>query len=162
MRSSNAATPWLGYFAHRKSREPRPLRSGWGPSSINWPIIRGDNRTGLTIFRPNDGLDEGPIILQKETPIGPDDTLGTVYFERLFPLGVAALLEAAEMVARAPVPGTAQNDADASYEGWCRSGEAQINWHHHVDTVYNLIRDCDPSPGAWTLSNGSSRRESTS
>ena len=51
-----------------------------GPSSINWPIIRGDTRTGLTIFRPTDGLDEGPILLQKETPIGPDDTLGSVYF----------------------------------------------------------------------------------
>src|SRR5678810_1400523 len=51
-----------------------------GPSSINWPIIRGDAKTGLTIFRPNDGLDEGPVILQKETPIGPEDTLGTVYF----------------------------------------------------------------------------------
>ncbi len=70
-----------------------------GPSSINWPIIRGDTRTGLTIFRPTDGLDEGPILLQKETPIGPDDTLGTVYFERLFPMGIAALLEAADLVA---------------------------------------------------------------
>src|SRR5271169_4407362 len=68
-----------------------------GPSSINWPIIRGDTRTGLTIFRPSDGLDEGPIVLQKETPIGPDDTLGTVYFERLFPLGIAALQEAADL-----------------------------------------------------------------
>ena len=58
-----------------------------GPSSINWPIIRGDTLTGLTIFRPSDGLDEGPVLLQKETPIGPDDTLGSVYFDRLFPLG---------------------------------------------------------------------------
>src|ERR1700690_1558257 len=70
-----------------------------GPSSINWPIIRGDTRTGLTIFRPTDGLDEGPVVLQKETPIGPDDTLGTVYFDRLFPMGVAALLEAADLAA---------------------------------------------------------------
>ena len=70
-----------------------------GPSSINWPIIRGDTRTGLTIFRPSDGLDEGPVILQKETPIGPDDTLGTVYFDRLFPMGIAALKEAADLVA---------------------------------------------------------------
>ncbi|HSU63093.1 MAG TPA: formyltransferase family protein, partial [Burkholderiales bacterium] len=69
-----------------------------GPSSINWPIIRGDTRTGLTIFRPTDGLDEGPVILQKETPIGPDDTLGTVYFDRLFPMGVKAMLEAADLV----------------------------------------------------------------
>src|ERR1700688_5108360 len=70
-----------------------------GPSSINWPIIRGDTRTGLSIFRPTDGLDEGPIILQKETPIGPDDTLGSVYFDRLFPMGVAALVEAADLIA---------------------------------------------------------------
>ena len=42
-----------------------------GPSSINWPIIRGDTVTGLTIFRPTDGLDEGPVILQRETAIGP-------------------------------------------------------------------------------------------
>src|SRR5713226_672619 len=39
-----------------------------GPSAINWPIIQGDTHTGLTIFRPTDGLDEGPVILQKETP----------------------------------------------------------------------------------------------
>ena len=69
-----------------------------GPSSINWPIIRGDTKTGLTIFRPTDGLDEGPVVLQKETPIGPDDTLGTVYFDRLFPMGVKAMLEAADLV----------------------------------------------------------------
>src|SRR5947209_6558729 len=57
-----------------------------GPSSINWPIIQGDTETGLSIFRPTDGLDEGAIVLQKKTPIGPDDTLGSVYFDRLFPM----------------------------------------------------------------------------
>src|SRR5688500_14241020 len=67
-----------------------------GPSSINWPIIRGDTKTGLSIFRPTDGLDEGPVLLQKETPIGPDDTLGTVYFDRLFPMGVKAMLRSEE------------------------------------------------------------------
>ena len=69
-----------------------------GPSSINWPIIHGDTETGLTIFRPTDGLDEGPVILQKVTPIGPDDTLASVYFDRLFPMGVQAMLEAADLV----------------------------------------------------------------
>src|SRR3978361_1444192 len=69
-----------------------------GPSSINWPIIRGDTVTGLTVLRATDGVDEGRVILQRDTPIGPDDTLGTVYFDRLFPQGVAALLEAADLV----------------------------------------------------------------
>ena len=125
-----------------------------GPSSINWPIIRGDTKTGLTIFRPNDGLDEGPVVLQKETPIGPDDTLGTVYFDRLFPMGVKAMLEAADLVAAGKHRENAQDESLASYEGWCRKAEARIYWTQHVDFVYNLIRGCNPAPGAWTTLNG--------
>jgi methionyl-tRNA formyltransferase len=124
-----------------------------GPSSINWPIILGDTRTGLTIFRPVDGLDEGPIILQKETPIGPDETVGKVYFGRLFPMGIEALLEAADLVSSGRAQATTQEESGASYEGWCRDPEARINWHTHVDQTYNLIRGCDPAPGAWTLFN---------
>jgi methionyl-tRNA formyltransferase len=125
-----------------------------GPSSMNWPIIRGDTRTGLTIFRPNDGLDEGPVILQREIEIGPDDTLGTVYFDRLFPMGVAALLEAADLAVGGRAPAVTQDESAASYEGWCRAAEAHINWHNHVDHIYNLIRGCNPAPGAWTLFKG--------
>jgi methionyl-tRNA formyltransferase len=120
-----------------------------GPSSINWPIIRGDTKTGLTIFRPTDGLDEGPVILQKETPIAPDDTLGTVYFERLFPMGVQAMLEAADLVTKNRHRQLVQDESEATYEGWCRKQEARINWANHVDFVYNLIRGCNPAPGAW-------------
>ena len=125
-----------------------------GPSSINWPIIRGDTRTGLTIFRPTDGLDEGPIILQKETPIGPDDTLGTVYFDRLFPMGIAALQEAADLAVGGGAAGSVQDEAQASYEGWCREAEARINWHNHLDFIHNLIRGCDPAPAAWSTFRG--------
>src|ERR1700681_2150567 len=121
-----------------------------GPRSINWPIIRGDALTGLTIFRPTDGLDEGPVILQKQTPIGPDDTLGSLYFERLFPMGIDALREAADLVVSGNANEVTQDEAQASYVGWCRSPEARINWHNHIDLVYNLIRGCNPAPGAWT------------
>jgi len=125
-----------------------------GPSSINWPIIRGDTKTGLSIFRPNDGLDEGSLILQKETPISADDTLGSVYFDRLFPMGVAAMLEAADLVMAGKHRETVQDETRASYEGWCRAAEAKINWATHVDFTYNLIRGCNPAPGAWTTLNG--------
>ena len=125
-----------------------------GPSSINWPIIRGDSRTGLTIFRPTDGLDEGPVVLQKETPIGPDDTLGTVYFDRLFPMGVRAVLEAADLVAAGKQRELVQDESQATYEGWCRKAEARINWANHVDFIYNTIRGCNPAPGAWTTVDG--------
>jgi methionyl-tRNA formyltransferase len=125
-----------------------------GPSSINWPIIRGDAKTGLSIFRPTDGLDEGPVVLQKETPIGPDDTLGTVYFDRLFPMGVKAMLEAADLVISGKHREVAQDESQATYEGWCRKAEARINWANHVDFVYNTIRGCNPAPGAWTTLDG--------
>jgi len=125
-----------------------------GPSSINWPISRGDTRTGLSIFRPTDGLDEGPVILQKDTPIGPDDTLGSVYFDRLFPMGVAAMIEAADLVMADKHRETLQDESRASYEGWFRAAEAKINWANHIDLTYNLIRGCNPGPGAWTTLNG--------
>jgi methionyl-tRNA formyltransferase len=125
-----------------------------GPSSINWPISRGDAKTGLTIFRPTDGLDEGPVILQKETRIGPDDTLGTVYFDRLFPMGVQAMLEAADLVVAGKHRELAQDESQATYEGWFREAESRINWANQVDVVYNLIRGCNPAPGAWTTLSG--------
>src|SRR5512137_946244 len=133
---------------------PSLLPAHRGPSSINWPIIRGSTKTGLTIFRPTDGLDEGPVILQKEAAIGPDDTLGSVYFERLFPLGVAAMLEAADLVFSGRHTETVQDESQASYEGWCRAAEAKISWHDHVDHIYDLMRGCNPAPGAWTTLNG--------
>jgi methionyl-tRNA formyltransferase len=125
-----------------------------GPSSINWPITRGDAKTGLTIFRPTDGLDEGPVILQKETRIGPEDTLGTVYFDRLFPMGVQAILDAADLVVAGKHRELAQDESQATYEGWFREAEARINWANHVDVVHNVIRGCNPAPGAWTTLNG--------
>ncbi len=121
-----------------------------GPSSINWPLIKGEAKTGLTIFRPNDGLDEGKVVLQKETPVTDNDTLGTVYFDRLFPMGVAAMLEAADLVVAGKHSEIVQDECQASYEGWCRAAEAKVNWNNHVDYIHNLIRGCDPAPGAWT------------
>ena len=125
-----------------------------GPSSINWPIARGDAQTGLTIFRPTDGLDEGPVILQKTTHIAPDDTLGTVYFDRLFPMGVQAMLEAADLALAGRHRETAQDESQATYEGWFRKAEARIHWANHVDHVYNVIRGSNPAPGAWTTLEG--------
>ena len=125
-----------------------------GPSSISWPIALGETETGITIFRPTDGLDEGPIILQKSCPIGPDETLGELYFNKLFPMGVAAVLEAADMVTRDSHEERPQDEAHASYEGWVHDDESRIHWAAPVDQVYNLIRACNPAPGAWTVLDG--------
>jgi methionyl-tRNA formyltransferase len=129
---------------------PSLLPKHRGPSSINWPIIQGETRTGLTIFWPDKGLDTGPVLLQKEVDIGPDDTLGSVYFDRLFPLGVDALAEAAEMVESGNAPRLAQDESQATYEGWCSAKDVVIDWSKPAGEVYNLIRGSDPSPGAGT------------
>jgi len=133
---------------------PSLLQLHRGPSSINWPIIGGATKTGLTIFYPNDGLDEGDILLQKEVDIGPDDTLGTVYFQKIFPLGVEAVLEAVDLIREGKAPRIAQDDSKATYESWCRKEQAEIDWSRPVGDVYNLIRGTNPQPGAWTTLNG--------
>jgi len=125
-----------------------------GPSSINWPIARGEKKTGLSIFRPTDGLDEGPVILQKETEVSENDTLGTVYFDRLFPMGVKAMLEAADLVVAGKHREVVQDESQACYEGWFRANEAKINWNNHVDSIHDTIRGADPAPGAWTTIGG--------
>ena len=125
-----------------------------GPSSINWPIIGGATKTGLTIFYPDDGLDEGDILLQKEVEIGPDDTLGSVYFDKIFPLGIQAVLEAVDLIRKGEAPRIKQDDSKATYESWCKREHAEIDWSKPVDEVYNLIRGTNPQPGAWTTRDG--------
>ncbi len=125
-----------------------------GPSSINWPIIMGKEKTGLSIFWPDNGLDTGPILLQKEVEIGPDDTLGSIYFNSLFPMGVDAMLESIELVRDGNAPKQGQDPDDGSYEGWCRKDDVQIDWSQGSDEVYNRIRGANPQPGAWTTFNG--------
>ncbi|PPQ27884.1 methionyl-tRNA formyltransferase [Rhodopila globiformis] len=125
-----------------------------GASSMSWAIILGRNETGFSIFRPTDGLDEGPVILTRPVPIEPEDTLGSLYFGRIFPMGVAGLLEAADRVLAGKGPAIAQYEPAAGYEGIIREAESQIHWACHVDQTYNLIRGCNPAPGAWTTHNG--------
>jgi methionyl-tRNA formyltransferase len=133
---------------------PSLLPKHRGPSSINWPIAMGETHTGITIFRPTDGLDEGPVILQKSCEIGPDETLGELYFNKLFPMGIAALLEAADLVTADRHEERVQDESQAGYEGWFHEEESRINWSQHADQVYNLIRACNPAPGAWTMLGG--------
>ena len=114
----------------------------------------GKQKTGLSIFWPDNGLDTGPILLQKEVDIGPDDTLGSVYFDKLFPLGVEAMMEAIEQVRDGKAPKQAQDPDDGSYEGWCRKQDVEIDWSKSTDEVYNLIRGANPQPGAWTTNGG--------
>ena len=125
-----------------------------GPSSINWPIAMGKTRTGLTIFWPDDGLDEGPIMLQKTCEIGADETLGDVYFGKLFPMGVDAMIEGLDLVKAGIFLKHAQRLEDGSYEGWFKKDHARIDWSKSATEIYNLIRASNPAPGAAAEING--------
>jgi methionyl-tRNA formyltransferase len=142
--------PTMGTIQYHPSLLPRHR----GPSSINWPIIQGETKTGLSIFWPDDGLDTGPVLLQKEVEIGPDDTLGSIYFNRLFPMGVDAMLEAVDLVRAGKAPRIAQDEKNATYESWCKAEDVEIDWSKPAGEVYNLIRGANPQPGAWTTCNG--------
>jgi len=87
-------TPTHGTIQYHPSLLPRHR----GPSAINWAIIHGDEKSGLAIFWPDDGLDTGPLLMTKEVEITPDDTLGSLYFDKLFPLGIEAMVESVDLV----------------------------------------------------------------
>jgi methionyl-tRNA formyltransferase len=142
--------PTLGTIQYHPSLLPRHR----GPSSINWPILWGETRTGLSVFWPDRGLDTGPILLQKEVEILDSDTLGSLYFDRLYPLGVAALLEAVELVRTGKAPKIPQDDSQATYEGWCKPEHVQVDWRKPLQEIWNTIRGADPQPGAWTTYDG--------
>ena len=125
-----------------------------GASSMSWSIILGRKETGFSIFRPTDGLDEGPVILTRIVPIEDEDTMGSLYFGKIFPAGVAGLVETADQVVAGRAPALAQYEPNAGYEGIIRDAESHINWASHVDITYNLIRGCNPAPGAWTTHEG--------
>src|SRR5437588_1128399 len=129
---------------------PSLLPAYRGASAINWPIIKGAKEPGLSIFWPDNGLDTGDVLLQKKTPISGTDPLGTVYFDRLFPLGVDAMMESVDLVKAGKAPRIKQDESKATYEGRCTSDNARIDWGKPWAQIYNLIRGCNRAPGAWT------------
>jgi methionyl-tRNA formyltransferase len=144
------AAPTLGTIQYHPSLLPRHR----GRSAINWPIIKGETETGLTVFWPDGGIDTGDLLLQKSTPISATDTLGSVYFDRLFPMGVEALAEAVALVKAGTAPRVPQDDALATYEAPCERQNARLDWGRPCAQLYDLVRGCDPSPGAWTTLDG--------
>lgn len=125
-----------------------------GASAINWALINGEPVTGLTLFWVDKGIDTGPILLQKEVKVDPDDTAGSLYFNKIFPLGIEAIGEAVDLINRGDPPRIVQDEAKATYDPPCRDEHARIDWSKPAQEVYNLIRGCDPQPGAHTTFNG--------
>jgi methionyl-tRNA formyltransferase len=137
--------PTHGAICYHPSILPRHR----GSSAINWAIMMGDTRTGLTIFKPDGGIDTGPILIQKEVTIGPEDTTGSLYFERLFPMGIEAILESVDQIKKGDTTLKLQDESRATYEPPCDDRVARIDWSRPGREIFNWIRGCDPQPGAY-------------
>jgi methionyl-tRNA formyltransferase len=146
--------PTQGTINYHPSLLPRHR----GASAINWAVIMGDTKTGLNIFWPDGGIDTGPILLQKEIDIGPDDTTGSIYFNHLYPMGVDAILESIDLIKAGNAPKIPQDEAGATYEPPCDDRVAGIDWDKPAGELYNLVRGCDPQPGAFALFKGEKTR----
>jgi methionyl-tRNA formyltransferase len=137
--------PSKGAICYHPSLLPRHR----GGSAISWAVIMGDKKTGVTIFWPDAGIDTGPVLLQKAVEIKPDDTTGSLYFNHLFPMGIEAISESVELIKAGNAPRIPQDESKATYEPLCDDKVAAIDWSKPAQEVYNLIRGCDPQPGAY-------------
>ncbi len=138
--------PSMGSICYHPSILPRHR----GASAINWAVIMGDTQTGLSIFWADGGIDTGPILLQKTIDIGPEDTTGSLYFNQLFPMGVDAMIESVDLIKAGNAPRVIQDETGATYEPPCDDAAAGIDWQKPARDIHNLIRGCDPQPGAFT------------
>jgi len=125
-----------------------------GASAINWTLIMGDANAGVTWFWPDRGIDTGPILLQRSEPVRDEDTVGSLYFNRLFPLGIETMGEAIELIQAGRAPAIAQDERLATYEPPCRDEHAKVDFARPAREVFNLVRGCDPQPAAYANAGG--------
>ncbi|KAI5628455.1 cytosolic 10-formyltetrahydrofolate dehydrogenase, partial [Silurus asotus] len=125
-----------------------------GASAINWTLIHGDKKGGFTVFWADDGLDTGPILLQKECDVEPDDTVNTIYKRFLFPEGVKGTVEAVKLIAEGKAPKIKQPEEGATYECIQKKDNAKIDWNQPAEAIHNWIRGNDKVPGAWAEVDG--------
>jgi len=142
--------PKLGSICYHPSILPKYR----GASAINWAVINGEPESGLTIFWVDEGIDTGDILLQKKVEIGPNETTGELYFNKLYALGVEACLESVALVAQGKAPRIPQDHSLATYDPPCDEKVAALNWNQPGRQVFNFIRGCDPQPGATTTFRG--------
>jgi methionyl-tRNA formyltransferase len=148
------SVPKLGSICFHPSLLPKYR----GASAINWALIKGEIVTGLSLFWVDPGIDTGPVLLQKEVKVEPDDTTGSLYFNKIFPLGIEAIGEAVDLIKAGNPPRIVQDESKATYDPPCSDEHAKIDWSKPAQEVYNLIRGCDPQPGAYTTYKGAMLR----
>ncbi|XP_020296735.1 cytosolic 10-formyltetrahydrofolate dehydrogenase isoform X2 [Pseudomyrmex gracilis] len=122
-----------------------------GASAINWTLIEGDDIAGYSIFWADEGLDTGPILLQRSCKVEPNDTVDNLYNNFLYPDGIKGISEAVDMIAKGIAPKIPQPEKGATYDPMLNKKELQkIDWSKSAKEIHNFIRGLDSTPGAWT------------
>ena len=120
-----------------------------GAAPINWAIINGETKTGVTTFFIDDKIDTGEIILQKETTIKDDETVGELH-DTLMYMGASLVAETVDLIATENVATTKQPELDEKPAPKLFPHNCKINWNRSLDDIYNHIRGLNPYPAAWT------------
>lgn len=122
-----------------------------GAAPIQRAVMAGDAETGVCVMRMETGLDTGPVFLRRITPIGPEDTAGTLH-DRLSMLGAQAIVDVLDdLPGRVPEP---QSENGITYAAKIDKTEARIDWSAPAAQVDRRIRGLSPFPGAWTEAEG--------
>lgn len=121
-----------------------------------WAIISGEKETGVTIHYIDEGVDTGNIILQESVPIDPEDTTVTLYFNKLYPLGVKLTKEAVRLIREKQAPSIPQDNRLASFQPVLKAQDTIIDWRQTAQNINNLVRGATPVPGASTEFHGNS------
>jgi methionyl-tRNA formyltransferase len=126
-----------------------------GGNALAWQILLGEEQAGVSVFRPDAGVDTGPIVVQKgPVPISPTDTAASLYFDKLYGLGLDAIAEAVAAVDAGTARLRPQDESQASHQGLVTDEVARLDFAKDAAALDRWIRGCDPQPGAWALLRG--------
>ena len=124
-----------------------------GAAPINWTLIRGDQMTGVTILRMDEGVDSGDILLQEETPVGPEENAGDLH-DRLAEMGARMLPGVIEAILAGTARAVPQDAAQAIPAPKLKKEDGLIHWNSDASEIVSLIRGLSPFPGAYSFLEG--------
>ena len=124
-----------------------------GAAPLNWQIIRGETKTGVTIMLMDEGMDSGDILLQEETPLGATETYGELH-DRLAQLGATLLVKTIEQIAAGTAQRKQQDASSVTFAPLLKKETGKIDWNEKASAIVNRIRGLNPSPTAYTSLDG--------
>ena len=122
-----------------------------GAAPINYAVINGETKSGVTTFFINEKIDEGNILLQAETEISPEDNAGTLH-DRLMEIGAKLVVETLDGLAEGKlmeIPQKQKENPKTAYKIF--KEDTKIDWEKEVEVIHNFIRGMSPYPAAFTI-----------